>query len=315
MKKPILPEDYLELKKVNSIEAGRTTVAWVQVSPSPADKSYTSHIRLLRTDSNKIRQITLGNKQDRQPKFSPDGSKFLFISNRAKKPQVYLLDLEFGGEAIQLTKHPNGVTSATWSPDSKRVAYTAPWGKDDSLEERQVLTEYDRKRLELEEQEKKESLMDPYVTESLVYREGTSYHDHRKELVYLLDLDSKSSRQVSSRWTNHVSIEFLDNHSIVAIAKTDTPPDLSKRVSLLKFDLNSDLPQEGKILASFTSFFGTPIAPSSDGKSVVVQRINGESLAGATPILSLVDTDTGEMTDWICPFILSGGWMPKPSAS
>ena len=40
------------------------------------------------------------------------------------KPQIYLIS-PFGGEAEKLTDAKTGVNSFTWSPDSKRIAYTA----------------------------------------------------------------------------------------------------------------------------------------------------------------------------------------------
>ena len=88
------------------------------------------------------RQLTLGARHDRQPRFSPDGRTLAFISDRramveeepdrashdAKdrqaaredKDQVYLLPLD-GGEARRLTDLPRGVDAFEWSPDGTRL--------------------------------------------------------------------------------------------------------------------------------------------------------------------------------------------------
>jgi dipeptidyl aminopeptidase/acylaminoacyl peptidase len=82
------------------------------------------------------RQLTMGSKHDRHPRFSPDGRTLAFLSDRrllveedpkAPKPedredgtQVYLLPLD-GGEARRLTDLPRGVVWFEWSPDGSRM--------------------------------------------------------------------------------------------------------------------------------------------------------------------------------------------------
>ena len=88
------------------------------------------------------RQLTLGARHDRQPRFSPDGRTLAFISDRRalveeepgkagpdekdRKParedrdQVFLLPLD-GGEARRLTDLPRGVDAFEWSPDGTRL--------------------------------------------------------------------------------------------------------------------------------------------------------------------------------------------------
>src|SRR6476659_1429508 len=43
------------------------------------------------------RKLTAGTKKDRDPRFSPDGKRVAFVSDRDGAPQIYLLDLA-GGE-------------------------------------------------------------------------------------------------------------------------------------------------------------------------------------------------------------------------
>jgi acylaminoacyl-peptidase len=106
---------------------------------------YRRALWLIPTDSaGTPRQITLGMKHDRHPRFSPDGRTLAFISDRRsaveddpiansratrdpKDPhdhedldQVHLLPLD-GGEARRLTDLPRGVRSFEWSPDGSRL--------------------------------------------------------------------------------------------------------------------------------------------------------------------------------------------------
>jgi dipeptidyl aminopeptidase/acylaminoacyl peptidase len=121
-------------------------VAFTVQTVAPGQDGYRHAIWLAPTDgSSPARQITLGSKNDRQPRFSPDGRTLAFISDRRlaveedpeapKDPkeredgdQVHLLPLD-GGEARRLTDLPRGVGAAEWSPDGRRlVVSTSSYG-------------------------------------------------------------------------------------------------------------------------------------------------------------------------------------------
>ncbi|AFZ68888.1 S9 family peptidase [Deinococcus peraridilitoris] len=69
-----------------------------------------------------VRQLTAGLKRDSAPRWSPDGSQLLFVSDREDKPQLFVLSLS-GGEARQLTALKSGVGEGQWSPDGLTVAF------------------------------------------------------------------------------------------------------------------------------------------------------------------------------------------------
>ena len=77
------------------------------------------------------RKLTASPKRDERPRFSPDGRTIAFVSERrgddkdAKEMRQVWLIAPNGGEATRLTSHGSPVASFAWSPDGKRIAFTA----------------------------------------------------------------------------------------------------------------------------------------------------------------------------------------------
>lgn len=135
-KRTITPEDLWRFRYVGDPQVapdGRR-VAFV-VSVADKDKNgYSSSIWVVDLDAaggpaGRPRQFTMGRGangpcRDQAPRWSPDGTRLAFLSDRSGKVQLWLMDLA-GGEARQLTGHDEPVSEPVWSPDSTRVALVA----------------------------------------------------------------------------------------------------------------------------------------------------------------------------------------------
>src|SRR5829696_39494 len=72
------------------------------------------------------RRWTAGDAHDRSPRYSPDGRRLAFLSDRAEEgtAQLYVMPTD-GGEADPLTHWRGGVERFAWSPDGRTLAFVA----------------------------------------------------------------------------------------------------------------------------------------------------------------------------------------------
>ncbi len=105
-------------------------VAFVVTTVDEEANDYRSRVWCVATDgASASRPLTAGTKKDSSPRWSPDGTRLVFVSNRAEDgtAHLWLLDLR-GGEARQLTHGKDPASDPIWSPDGARVAYVAHTG-------------------------------------------------------------------------------------------------------------------------------------------------------------------------------------------
>jgi dipeptidyl aminopeptidase/acylaminoacyl peptidase len=140
-KKKITPEDVLILNVLSDAQVspdGRTVV-YVRATLYKEDtKKPKSNIWIAELDEGgarvkDVRQFTSGPRTDFFPRWSPDGNKLAFLSDRIEdgKFQIYIMNRE-GGEALQLTEVRGEVgasvilpvaQSIAWSPNGEEVAF------------------------------------------------------------------------------------------------------------------------------------------------------------------------------------------------
>lgn len=124
----MVPKDVYELTGVADprLSPDGATVAYTVGAVDEKANDYRSAVWLAAADgSEPPRRFTTGDKADAEPRWSPDGARLAFTSNRADKAsQLYVMPVA-GGEPRKLTSLKEDVSQAVWSPDGTRIAFVA----------------------------------------------------------------------------------------------------------------------------------------------------------------------------------------------
>ena len=119
-------EDLLALEALSDPQSAPdgSRVAVVVTRRDPDEDRDRTHVETVDVATGERRPLTRG-PADRSPRWSPDGRWLAFLRGEDAPAQVWLLPVD-GGEARCLTDLPLGVGELVWSPDSSRLAVTAP---------------------------------------------------------------------------------------------------------------------------------------------------------------------------------------------
>jgi dipeptidyl aminopeptidase/acylaminoacyl peptidase len=127
----MVPEDLARIQFVSDpqISPDGQRVAFVATTLSIERDEYLSNIWMVDAAGGPARRFTTGPRRDTAPRWSPDGARLAFLSERAprEKAQLHVVPAD-GGEAVQLTRLRAGVSAPAWSPDGTRLAFVSRVG-------------------------------------------------------------------------------------------------------------------------------------------------------------------------------------------
>ncbi|MBL8294837.1 MAG: PD40 domain-containing protein, partial [Bryobacterales bacterium] len=130
-KRPMNFLDVVTLRSVAALDVspdGKSGVFEMAAPDWKAGKSYTDLYWVsLEEGAKSVRQMSrTATFNEKSPKWSPDGSFFVFLSDRDnnRESQLYLMRPN-GGEALRLTSHKGGVDTYAFSKDGRWLAYSA----------------------------------------------------------------------------------------------------------------------------------------------------------------------------------------------
>jgi len=99
-------------------------IVYVRQSADMASDRRVSNLWMVNFDGTDHRALTTGAYGDSSPRWSPDGTRLAFLSDRDGKPQLYVRWMDTG-QTAKLTDLENSPAGISWSPDGKQLAFTS----------------------------------------------------------------------------------------------------------------------------------------------------------------------------------------------
>lgn len=184
---------------------------------------------------------------DHSPRWSPDGSRIAFVSDRKGKPQIHVIAVS-GGEA-QCIETAQRAGVPVWSPDGASLAFTASvFDKPADWTPYPGAPESDRQRAEEAANhdpsgEKKDGAKEPSqvkVISRLRFRmDGVGYFGDKRTHVFVVPADgSEKARQITSGDFDHNMPSWTpDSKAIICSACRRPDADLLSKNDIWRFDV------------------------------------------------------------------------------
>jgi dipeptidyl aminopeptidase/acylaminoacyl peptidase len=189
-------------------------VAFVADERSRADDETHSSVSVVPTDRSRTSHRLTRVSDAGSPKWSPDGLRLGFLAARERdvalaveegedeedvngeddasepndnepKPQLWVFDLELGGDARQVTDQDEGVREFDWGPDGERIVVSA---RDPTDEEREYLNA-------------RRDGDAPIETERLQHKfNGHGWLDTVTTYLFVIDIDTRETRRLDDSY-------------------------------------------------------------------------------------------------------------------
>ena len=245
-KKPVTPEAFLEIRTLQDpqFSPDGTKVAFVVTDPLKGEHR-TRHIWMYDAKTGEARQFTYSEKSEDSPRWSPDGQRLAFLSNRAgDEEQIYVMRAN-GGEAAQVTKGKSSVQKLEWSPSGQGIAYLAPDPKTGT------------------EEKKEKEKDDAHVVD----------RDDKQPRLRILDMATHVERPLTPpNWKVEELAWMPDSESIAVIATDD--PESDRNTSKI-FAINVTDGKKKELLAPKGPFGEIRVSPNGHAISFVGCRVDG----------------------------------------
>lgn len=298
--RPFRFEELAKARRVGglSLSPDGKWVAYAVATPDVSENLSRSAIWLVPSAGGEARRLTSGDKRDSDPRFSPDGKRVAFLSNRSGASQIHVVDLA-GGEPVPATSFPTEVNGFKWSPDGKWFLITSDVFPDCS----DIACNQNR----LKEREK--AKVKARVVERLLFRHWDSWKEGRRTHIWKLPaaggegVDMTPGDRDAPPFAVGGSLDFVvspDGKELVYAANPDKVEALSTNWDLWA------VPFDGKgtpknLTAANKAFDGSP-AYSPDGKWIAYRAQKRAGFEADRFALRLLERATGSSRELAADF-------------
>jgi dipeptidyl aminopeptidase/acylaminoacyl peptidase len=216
------------------------------VSEPPKGTNRSRHIWILDVRTRELRQFTNSVKSEFLPRWSPDGRRFAFLSDREEATQIYLMPTD-GGEAVRLTEGKNAVRAFEWSPDGKQIALLAPEPKTEA------------------EEKKEKDKDDARVVD----------RDEKRSRLWLIDVETKKVRQLTAGSWQIQEAKWTAQGDRLIVSATDRP-EVDQETNRI-FSVTISDGQMKQIAAPRGPFGQLSISPDRNSVAYLAARVDGPS--------------------------------------
>jgi dipeptidyl aminopeptidase/acylaminoacyl peptidase len=284
-KRPIAVDDILKWKVAGApvlSPDGSRIVCPLTIVDEPAN-GYQIHLWLVpvpaASESNRPapRQLTTARSRDTGPRWSPDGTRIAFVSDRGGTKQVWVISID-GGEARPLTSGSLSPAELAWAPDGKAIAFT---GKPETPG--------------------RPEQSDVRVVSRLHYKQdGEGFWDGRWKQIFVVPASGGDIRQVTEGDYDHTAPAWSPDGALLAYTGNASPDaDLDERNDL--WIIRADGAGSPRRLTRAIGAVESP-AWSPDGGRIAYLGHDNKCAGATLPRIWVVAVDRGE------PACVTGGY-------
>ncbi|MEE9138108.1 MAG: S9 family peptidase [candidate division NC10 bacterium] len=217
-------DDYFALQSVVSphISPDGGWVAYTIGTKDLENDRSESRLWIVSTSGGEPRPMTAKGTSVGSPGWSPDGTYLTFTANSGDQgSQLFSLDLQGGGERVQITNIEGGIGGYKWSPDGKRLLLTI----SDKIEEKSD---------------------GPWVIDQLKFKQDyVGYLNRQRTHLYVHDLEAKTTIQITNGdYDDYGATWSPDGSKIAFVSNRTAEPDASSNTDIWLVDPGTPYDQQ-----------------------------------------------------------------------